>query len=59
MLKGKKAYIISIFLLCYALGGYFTGNLGGREAIDLLFSGGALASLRAGIDNSIKRELGE
>ena len=50
-LKGKKTYLLAAALLGYALGGYLTGHLNGKEALDLIWSSGVVSSLRAAITN--------
>ncbi len=53
MLKGYKAYIMSGLVLVYGVTGFLTGHMTGTEAIGVIFSSGAIASLRAGMENAM------
>ena len=44
--EGKKTYILSVLLVMYAIGGFFTGNLELKEALELLGLGGIATTLR-------------
>lgn len=53
-LKGKKTYFLALALFAYTIGGYFTGHMTAQEALALIYSSGVIASLRAGIKNSVR-----
>jgi hypothetical protein len=48
-LKGKKTYIIQALALVYAASGYFTGNLDGKTALDILYSTTSISALRSAL----------
>jgi hypothetical protein len=54
-LKGKKSYILAGLAVIYAASGFLTGHLSGPQALDVLFAAGGLATLRAGIVNTIQK----
>jgi hypothetical protein len=53
-LKGKKTYFLAAALVAYVAGGYFTGHMDAQTALGLLYGSSVIASLRAGIKNSVR-----
>lgn len=53
-LKGKKAYLLSLAALAYAIGGYYTGNLDADASMKLVWEALTAAAIRAGITNAVK-----
>ena len=48
-LEGKKTYIMTVAILCYALGGWVSGYVEPTTAITLILGALGLGSLRAAI----------
>lgn len=56
-LQGKKTYFLVAAVIAYAAGGYFTGHLSAKDAIDLLFGSGFFATIRAAIDRNATQQV--
>ena len=55
MLKGYKSYVMAGLVLLYGLTGLLTGHMTMTEALGVILSSGTIASLRAGISNSVDK----
>jgi hypothetical protein len=53
-LKGKKAYLLGLAGLAYAVSGYFTGHLDSKAALDAIWAALSVLALRAGISNAVQ-----
>lgn len=53
-LAGKKSYLLAIATALYAILGYGLGYLDFNGMVNLLIGSGAIATLRAGIENAVK-----
>jgi len=51
-LKGKKTYITTIAIICYALGGMVSGLMEVSIGIPLILGALGLSGLRAGIESN-------
>ena len=52
MLQGKKAYIMGILAIVYAVLGWFLGNIDALTAQQMIWAGLTTLAMRAGIKNS-------
>lgn len=52
MLNGYKTYLLCAAALAYAIGGFFTGNIDPKTALDMIWTALVAASVRHGIANS-------
>lgn len=48
-LMGKKTYLVSAAMLCYAAGGWVLGHLDANAASELALQALGLSALRAGV----------
>jgi hypothetical protein len=46
MLSGKKTFLVALAVVCYAIGGYLSGNIEGTHAIELVLGSGLAAAFR-------------
>ena len=53
-LKGKKTYLLGLAGLAYAIGGFSTGHLAQKEALDAAWASLTVIMMRAGIKNSTR-----
>ncbi|GEM_PF-6208624 len=58
-LAGKKSYLLAIATAIYALLGYALGYQDFDGMVKFLIGSGAIASLRAGITNTLRANVGE
>lgn len=50
-INGYKTYGLAVLAVVYAVSGYFTAHLGGKEALDIIWAALSVAAIRHGIAN--------